>query len=96
MARPPTSVPRPICLPSADCEAFHFHGRYFDSKVFAPLEFRSTNLSAWLRIWTMKPSSTAEMSGAPLPATSFFCRSSCWALYSPELSTILTLGLAFS
>src|SRR3954453_7665462 len=36
------------------------------------------------------------MSGAPLPATSFFCRSSCWALNSPEFSTILTLGCSFS
>ena len=44
----------------------------------------------------MKPSSIAAMSAAPEPATSFFCRSSCWALYSPEFRTILTLGWAAS
>ncbi len=47
-------------------------------------------MSAWLRNWTMKPSSMAAMSGAPEPAISFFCRSSCWALYSPELRAIVT------
>src|SRR3712207_3489904 len=96
MAWPPTSVPRPITLPSGDVAFFHFQGRYFDSYCDAPLSARFTNLSAWLRNWTMKPSSTAEMSGAPLPATSFFCRSSCWALYSPELRTIFTFGFAAS
>lgn len=98
MARPPTSVPRPmVVLPSAVVAWAVFQSSQLPLIASNPLSWKFTNLLAAWRNWVIPPSSIATTSPAPLPAAMCWVRALVYLPRSPVVFwTILMFGCAAS